>query len=87
MAGIPLFRTEAEEAEFWDQHSPLDFIPEPVPEKVTILKDQLITFRLDSQSRLKLEKLARSSNLGPSTLARLLVMSALKSMADKNEPH
>jgi len=77
---IPVFKTEEEEAEFWDKHSPLDFILEPTPEtiKVKMPKDRVITIRLDSKSQLKLDRIAREHNVGPSTFARLIIMSALK---------
>ena len=77
---IPIFKTDVEEAEFWDKHSPLDFLSEPTPEtlKVKLPKDRVITIRLDSKSQLKLDRIAREHNIGPSTFARLIIMSALQ---------
>ena len=75
---IPIFKTDEEEADFWDTHSPLDFIPEPISEEVRIKLDKVMSFRLDSRSRLKLEKLAAKHDVGVSILIRLIVMSALR---------
>lgn len=81
---IPLFKSEEEEADFWDKHSPLDFIPKPQLEvvKVKALKCRILCIRLDSESRSKLEMLASQHHVGPSTFARLIVMSVI-SMRDK----
>lgn len=79
MNEIPIFKNDDEEATFWDTHSPLDFIKDPIPEKVITKgpKDKVITFRLDSKSRKELDELAKTHNVGPSLLARLIVLSAL----------
>lgn len=84
---IPVFKSDEEEAEFWDTHSPLDFLEEPDAKlvKVKAPKDRMVVIRLDSGTRQKLEKLAAEHNVGPSTFVRLILMSALKEMADKNE--
>jgi hypothetical protein len=71
---------EDHEAEYWDTHSPLDTVAEPESQKVVVrgMKDRPITIRLDSESRLELEKLATKQGLGPSTFARTILMSAIK---------
>lgn len=76
---MPRFKTEEEESEYWDSHSPLDIVAEPKTQKVKVrgIKDRPITIRLDSESRLKLEKLANEQGLGPSTFARLIIGSAI----------
>jgi len=76
----PQFETEEQEAEYWDTHSPLDFVAEPKPQSVRVrgAKDRPITIRLDKESRSKLEKLAAEQRLGPSTFARLILMSAIE---------
>lgn len=78
---LPQFETEEQEAEYWDTHSPLDLIAEPKAQKVRTggTKDRPITIRLDSDSRLKLKELATEQGLGPSTLARLILMASLDS--------
>lgn len=77
----PKFKTEEQEAEYWDTHSPLDLAAEPKAQKVRVrgTKDRPITIRLDSESRSKLEKLAAEQGLGPSTLARLVLTSVIES--------
>lgn len=80
---LPKFRSEQEESEYWDSHSPLDIDEKPKLEKVKVakVKDSPITIRLDSVSREKLSKMASERGIGPSTLARL----ALSTMIDGRE--
>ena len=77
---IPQFETEEQEAEYWDTHSPLDLVAEPEVQRVRVrgAKDRPITIRLDRESRLKLDKLAAEQGLGPSTFARLILVSAIE---------
>lgn len=77
---MPQFETEEQEAEYWNSHSPLDLTTEPKAQRVRVkgAKDKPITIRLDSMSRTKLEKLAADQGLGPSTFARLILMSAIE---------
>ena len=71
---IPNFKTEAQEAEFWDVHSPLDFgEPEAEPLRVSRPKTNILSIRLDRRTRSRLNKLAAEQCLGPSTLARIIV--------------
>ncbi len=77
---IPKFESEEKEAEHWDTHSPLDRGAEPKAQKVQVrgAKDRPITIRLDSQTRRKLEELAAQRGIGPSTLARSILLSAIE---------
>jgi methanol corrinoid protein len=77
---MPQFETEEQETEYWDTHSPLEFVAEPKAQKVRVrgVKDRPITIRLDSESRLKLNKLAAERGLGPSTFARLILTSVIE---------
>jgi len=77
---IPQFETEEQEAEYWDSHSPLDLATEPKAQKVRVrgVKDRPITVRLDSESRSKLDRLAAKQGLGPSSFARLILMSVIE---------
>lgn len=77
---MPQFETEEQEAEYWDTHSPLDLAAEPKAQRVRVrgAKDRPITIRLDSESRLKLNKLAAERGLGPSTFARSILMSVIE---------
>lgn len=75
----PEFKTEEEEAEHWDTHSPLDSIAEPTARRVQTrcAKDRPITIRLDTNTRAKLDRLAAVKGLGPSTLARLILVNEI----------
>jgi len=77
---LPEFKNEAQEAEYWDEHSPLDLITKPRVQKIKIrgAKDRPITIRLDNDTRDKLNKLAAEQNMGPSTLARLVLTQAVE---------
>jgi len=77
---LPQFETEEQEVEYWDSHSPLDLAAEPKAQKVRVrgAKDRPITVRLDSESRSKLDKLAAEQGLGPSSFARLILMSVIE---------
>ena len=77
---LPRFETEEQEAENWDLHSPLDLAVEPKAQKVRVrgIKDRPITVRLNSESRLKLDRLAAEQGLGPSSFARLILMSVIE---------
>lgn len=77
---LPQFETEEQEAEYWNSHSPLDLAAEPKAQKVRVrgAKDRPITVRLDSKSRSKLDRLAAERGLGPSSFARLILMSAIE---------
>jgi hypothetical protein len=74
------FKSEEKEAEHWDTHSPLDLGAEPEAQEVRVrgAKDRPITIRLDSQTRQKLNKLAVQRGVGPSTLARSILLSAIE---------
>ncbi len=69
-----------QEAEYWDTHSPLDLVADPKAIKVRVRRalDRPISIRLDSESRSKLEKLAIELGVGPSTLARIMIMRELR---------
>lgn len=77
---VPKFKTEEQEAEYWDGHSPLDIAAEPKAENVRVkgAKDRPITIRLDSQSRSKFDKLASEQGLGSSTFGRLILTSVIE---------
>lgn len=77
---IPAFRSEEEEAEYWDKHSLLEHFDESdfMPLQVKATKDRPITIRLDSESRQRLDEIAKVYKLGPSTLARAIISSVLE---------
>jgi predicted transcriptional regulator len=77
---IPTFRSEEEEAEYWDKHSLLEHFDESdfEPLQVKAIKDRPITIRLDSESRQQLNEIAKAYRVGPSTLARAIIGGVLE---------
>lgn len=77
---LPKFETEEEEAEYWDKHSVLEHFDESdfKPLQVRAAKDTPITIRLDSESRQRLEEIAKTHKVGTSTLARMFIINALQ---------
>jgi len=75
-AAIPSFKTEQEEADFWDTHSPLDFVPPPRLGRIRVVspKNEPISIRLDTTTRQQLESIARKLGMGPSTFARAILV-------------
>lgn len=84
---LPEFKTEEEEAEYWDSHSPLEHFDESdfKPLQARVPKDTPITIRLDSESRQALEEVAQAYKVGPSTLARMLIVNALQQWKAKRQ--
>jgi hypothetical protein len=82
---LPKFQTEEQEAEYWDTHSPLEVFSEPGfhEVRVKVPKDRPITIRLDSKSREKLNRLAAEHEIGPSTLARLVLMHRIEQAGER----
>lgn len=84
---LPKFATEEEEAEYWETHSVLEHFDESdfEPWQARPAKDAPITIRLDSESRQRLEEVARAHKVGPSTLARIFIVSALDKWKRKRQ--
>lgn len=80
---MPKFENEQDESEFWDSHSILDCVEEPQLEEVHLRtpKDRPITIRLDSGSRAGLQELASAYHVGPSTMARMILVQAIERWA------
>ena len=74
---LPAFANEAEEANFWDSHSPLDFI-EPQAKPLILKKDRVITMRLDNRTYTILKALAKKYEVGVSTLVRVILVYTLR---------
>ena len=76
---LPEFKNDAQEAEYWDEHSPLDHITKPRIQaiKTRQTKDRPITIRLDTETRDRLNELAAEYNMGPSTFTRLVLIEAI----------
>ena len=82
---IPKFATIQEEAEFWDTHSTEDFAWEDVDDDegvefigLRLQKKQPMTVRLEPDIITLLTQEAKSQGIGPSTLARMVILKHLK---------
>jgi phosphohistidine swiveling domain-containing protein len=76
---IPRFRSREEEAEFWDTHSPLDFPDEIKPVQMRVRKPLkgVLAIRLSDEHLQELRALAEQYGVGPTTLARMFIVSSL----------
>ncbi|MDO8671952.1 MAG: CopG family antitoxin [Dehalococcoidia bacterium] len=77
---IPKFHSIEEEAEFWDNHSPLDYPDEWTEARQTRVQRPLghvLGVRLDAKTLDNLAGIGRNKGIGPSTLARIWIMERL----------
>lgn len=78
---IPTFKTIEEEAAFWDSHSIADYQDELEEVEVRFARPLLkqgITIRFEEETLAKLRSIAREKGIGPTTLARILVLERLQ---------
>ncbi len=79
---IPSFKTIEEEAAFWDSHSSEEFVGELTPvDNVKFVKadtKRALTVRFDADTFEELSKEAKEKGIGPSTLARMLILEHLR---------
>ncbi len=79
---IPTFKTIEEEAAFWDTHSSEEFADELTPvENVKFVRassKKALTVRIDEDTFEELTREAREKGIGPSTLARMLILEHLR---------
>jgi len=79
---IPIFQTIEEEAAFWDSHSSEEFAEELIPtENVKFVKagsKKALTVRFDEDTFDELTREAREKGIGPSTLARMVILEHLR---------
>ena len=79
---IPAFQSIEEEAAFWDSHSSEEFADELIPvENVKFVKagsKKALTVRFDEDTFEELSKEAREKGIGPSTLARMVILEHLR---------
>ena len=71
---IPHFRSEAEEAHFWDTHDSTDFLDELTPVKVSFPRPKpkvLVSIRLAKPQVRLLQRLAARKGLGYGSLMRM----------------
>ncbi len=79
---IPTFKTIEEEAAFWDTHSNEEFADElTTVENVKFVKaysKKALTVRFDEDTFEELTREAREKGIGPSTLARMVILEHLQ---------
>ena len=79
---IPNFKTLEEEAAFWDAHSSEEFADELIPvEDVKFVKGspkRTLTVRFEEDLFEELIKEAEEKGVGPSTLARMVILEHLQ---------
>jgi hypothetical protein len=77
---IPRFRSRAEEAKFWDTHSPLDYGDWTEVERLKVDRPlgHILGVRLDAETIGKLGAIGREKGVGASTLARMWLLERLK---------
>jgi Cys-tRNA synthase (O-phospho-L-seryl-tRNA:Cys-tRNA synthase) len=79
---IPTFKTIEEEAAFWDTHSSEEFADELTPvEDVKFVKarpKRTLTVRFEEDTFEELTREAREKGIGPSTLARMVILEHLR---------
>ena len=79
---IPKFRTEAEEAKFWDTHDSTEFLTEFTPAKLKFAPPQpkvLVSIRLAKSEAKRLRLLAEQKGLAFGSLLRMWVKERLLS--------
>ena len=77
---IPRFRTEAEEARFWDTHDTTEFLDELTPVKVTFPRPKpkvLVSIRLPKSDVVLLRRCAMRKGLGYGSLIRMWLIERL----------
>jgi predicted DNA binding CopG/RHH family protein len=79
---IPTFKSIEEEAAFWDTHSSEEFADELAPvENVKFVKartKKALTVRFEEDTFEALTREAREKGVGPSTLARMVILEHLQ---------
>ncbi len=87
MAKLPKFKSEQEEAAFWDNHDSTDFLDETEAVDVTFIDarkpKKQISLRMDQAVIDQLKILASSRGLGYQTMIRMWVMERL---SQENRP-
>lgn len=79
---VPAFKSVEEEAAFWDTHSSEEFSDELTPvEDVQFVRAnprKALTVRIDEDTFEELAREAREKGIGPSTLARMVLLEHLR---------
>ncbi|MEW6110229.1 MAG: CopG family antitoxin [Nitrospirota bacterium] len=79
MKKIPKFKSEKEEADFWETHDSTDYLSETKEVKVKFKRPQkkLVSLRLDEKTIRQLKKIANSKGIGYLELVRMWVLENL----------
>ena len=81
---IPKFRSEKEEAEFWDTHSSTEFLDEFKPAHLDFSKaKRLVSMRLDDKQIEELKKVAAKKGIGYLTMVRMWITERLEQESRK----
>lgn len=87
---IPKFKSLKEEAKFWDSHDVTDYLAELTPvalkAKLAGKKEEVLTIRIQSNLKEKMEKLAQDYGLNVSTMVRLWVIDKMKNLKKPQLP-
>jgi hypothetical protein len=79
---IPVFKSQEEEAEFWDMHSPLDYSDEIQEVQAEVAKPlkhmQVMSVRVDEALVEQMKQVALKKHIGITTLARMYIAEGLE---------
>jgi predicted DNA binding CopG/RHH family protein len=79
---IPTFKSEQEEAEFWDTHDSTDYLSNTEPAELTFVdvrpQKRSISLRIDGDTINTLKDIAGRKGIGYQTLIRMWVMERLE---------
>jgi predicted DNA binding CopG/RHH family protein len=79
---IPTFKTEQEEAEFWDIHDSTEYLDDTEPINTFFIDSRppkkQISLRLDEMAIKKLKVVAQDKGIGYQTMIRMWVMERLQ---------
>jgi hypothetical protein len=78
MKKLPFFKTEEEEAEFWDTHDSLEYSEETDELILGGPKTETLNIRLESQVKAKIEEYARLKNMDVSDMVRAWIYECLE---------
>ncbi len=79
---IPKFRSREEESQFWETHSPLDYVGWQEAKQLRVARplSHVLGVRLDAMTIDRLAEIGERMGIGPSTLARIWIMERLSEM-------
>ena len=79
---IPTFKSEQEEARFWDTHDSADYLDDTEPEEAIFVdarpRKRSISLRIDADAIDELRNIAGRKGIGYQTLIRMWVMERLE---------